>query len=286
MSGGGNGHDPNAVTRRDWPVFVLSSHRAGSTLLRYLLDSHDELTCAPESKFIAGLEELAACPRTLAAFAGLGITADDVFAEVRTFTERIMGGYAGAMSKRRWIDKTPNYYRLTPFLDRLFAGQVLYIVLARHPLDCIASLERFWTQGGDADPDLARNAERHGTSRYGWSRYWLDVYERLAAFAASVPDRCTTITYEALVRAPEPTLAAVLQFIGERHQPDLAVKAFRERHTIGYGDPSIERAARLDAERVGKWSAWPRGEVDVLWDSVEPVAVRFGYERPSHHQTA
>ena len=40
---------PPRETTCESPVFVLTSSRSGSTLLRFILDSHPELACPPET---------------------------------------------------------------------------------------------------------------------------------------------------------------------------------------------------------------------------------------------
>jgi len=44
----------------DDPVFVLCTGRSGSTLVRFLLDAHPELACAPETKLPWLARQLAA----------------------------------------------------------------------------------------------------------------------------------------------------------------------------------------------------------------------------------
>jgi protein-tyrosine sulfotransferase len=263
---------------RDWPIFVLSSHRSGSTLLRYLLDAHEALACPPESKFIAGLQQFLDYPQVLSGLRGVGTPSDVLFIELRAFVDRVMRRYARQAGKRRWVDKTPNYYLHTELIERMFAGEVLYLVLVRHPLDCIASMETYvpHVPAGD-DPELARALVRHGRDRYAWAQYWLEVYTRLDVFTASCLERSLVITYEALVRESDAVLRKVCDFIGEAYDEGLVARAFSMSHTPGFGDTKITRTTRIHEDRIGTWRHWRRQEVEALWRLVGPMAERYGY---------
>ena len=104
------------------PVFLVGCHRSGTTLARFLLDAHPNLACPPESKFIAGLKAFHDYPQCRPALFSLGFDEDDVLCESRRMIERFLGGFAGRQRKPRWIDKTPNYFRLLPFIDAVFGG--------------------------------------------------------------------------------------------------------------------------------------------------------------------
>ena len=41
------------------PIFLVGIYRSGTTLARYVLDSHSRITCPPETAFMAGLADLA-----------------------------------------------------------------------------------------------------------------------------------------------------------------------------------------------------------------------------------
>jgi protein-tyrosine sulfotransferase len=265
-----------------WPIFILSSHRSGSTLLRYLLDAHPHLACPPESKFIGGLEKFIEYPQIVEALATLGLSSRDLAKELRLFIERIMGQYTRRVNKRRWIDKTPNYYRLTYLIDQIFEGQVQYIVLVRHPLDCICSLESFFVPyAREDDPDITRNLRRHGVGRCAWAHYWIDIYTRLSILAAMYPERTRVERYEDLVQSPHDVLKRVVEFIGESYVPDLVDRALVTPHDEGFGDHKIGHTTTIHQRSVGKWTAWPRSSIDAIWDLVGPLAVKFGYTATS-----
>jgi Sulfotransferase family len=267
--------EPDAARR---PVFLVGCHRSGSTLARYLFDTHPNLACPPESKFIAGLKAFYDYPQCRRALLSLGLSDDDVLRELRRMVERILGGYARRQSKPRWIDKTPNYFRLLPFLDAVFGGEPLYLLITRHPLDCVDSLYRFQaTRRQYPDPEIRRSVRLHGRGFDGWACYWNEVYGRIHEFSSSCPERCHLFRYEDLVRRPTATLRRALGFIGESLPPNLVRSAFAAPHAAGYEDPGIRETSGVETDHMSKWRAWPGNRIAKLWAIVEPTAELYGY---------
>ncbi len=272
-------HYNGSEERRAWPIYILSSLRSGSTLLRYLLDAHERLACPPETKFIAGFVPFLEYPQSRLAFESLGVSHAEVFEELRLFVERIMGRYTSRHNKSRWVDKTPNYYRYTHIIEQLFQEQVLYVILARHPFDCICSLEAFQElTSRSRDPEVARLAATHGYGRYAWAQYWHEVYSRLALFSASRPDRTLIVTYEDLVSCPDVPVARICEFIAEPYDPTIVTRAFSTEHAQGFGDSKIDQTERVHTNSVGQWRRWPRAESETLWECVRGPATHFGYD--------
>ncbi len=260
------------------PVFMVGCQRSGTTLARYLFDAHPNLACPPESKFIAGLKAFYDYPQSRPALLSLGFDEDDIRRELRKVIEIFLSSYARRQGKRRWIDKTPNYFRLLPFIDDIFAGEALYLFLARHPLDCIDSLYSVYgTRKQYDDPEIRLSIRSHGKGFDGWAQYWNEVYDRISDFSLSHPERCHVFRYEDLVRKPRATLQRALGFIGESLPEDLVRTAFTMPHTAGYEDPCIRETNGVRADRIGKWKRWPQDRTAALWPLVEQTAARFGY---------
>src|SRR5579863_7482778 len=282
-------HDPNReqasaieAGRADWPVFIVGSYRSGTTLLRYIIDAHPRLACPPESKFIPGLQEALDFPEARSGLGNMGITGEDVLFDLRRMIEMVLGGYAASRGKRRWVEKTPNYFRHIDFIDSLFGGQVSYLVMVRHPLDCIDSLTTFFEYEGMgyADPEIVRKVSVHGKGRHGWARFWVEVYTILEPVLTSLPSRTCLVKYEDLVTAPELTLRKLLAFIGEDYPSSLLSDAFAMPHTIGAQDDKITRTTQVHCDSVDKWQRWPASEVRAVWDIVGETARKFGYVAP------
>jgi hypothetical protein len=268
-----------ASERRGWPIFVVGCHRSGTSLLRYILDAHPHIACPGESKFIAGVEAFLLYPQALQGLVGMGISVDHVHKALHGLIDGFFATYAEERGKRRWADKTPNYYRLLPLIDRIFSEKVLFVWIIRHPLDTIASLESipaFAIERPD-DPDIASAVERFGRGRGGWALYWSEVNSTIAAFATVHPERCLRITYEELVVSPEPVISDLLEFLGEQMPTGFLSSIFSTSHTAGYGDARIRTATRIHAAAVGRWRHWPTKDVASTWAVLESVGSTEGY---------
>ncbi|MGH9356124.1 MAG: sulfotransferase family protein, partial [Terriglobia bacterium] len=271
---------PDSAPRSAWPVFIVSGARSGSTLLRYILDAHENLACPPESKFIAALWDSLDNPQVMDALRSLGLSTDEVCQKMRPFIDGILKDYAARINKPRWVDKTPGYDRILPFLDKVFEEKVLYIFLVRGPLDSIGSLEEFvqpTTHSADADVQTSR---RDGGGRYAWAKYWMRVYERIYVYAKMHPDRSHIVKYEDLVTGTEPVLRGLLDFIGESYSPNMERRAFKKLTVGGFQDTKIFRTWRVHGRSIGKWKKWPVPEAETLWELTQPIASKFGYESP------
>lgn len=191
------------------PILILALPRSGSTLLQRLLAAHPDIATAPEPW-------LALAP----AYA----LRDGVHAEYghRTaaraldeFTARLPGGRAryhqeagrfltalytaAAGGKAFFVDKTPRYHLIADALAQMLP-RARFVVLTRHPLAVVASVARTWNDGRLR---LGSNA--------------VDVFDgpgALAAFARRTDVAVRHLRYEDLVTRPEPTLAALGDFLG------------------------------------------------------------------------
>ena len=261
------------------PAFLIGCHRAGTTLARFLLDAHPNIACPPESKFIAALHAFYEYPQALAALESLGCPKSWVRAELRRFAEMVLGGYARAQGKTRWVDKTPNYYRILPFIDEMFEGEARYLFISRHPLDCASSLSAMYDGREELnDPEIARSVALRGKGPLAWCRYWDEVYSALLAFRGDCAERCLVFRYEDLALDTEITLTAILAFLGEQMTGNLVSIAMTMPHGAGYEDAGIRETGRVLRDRIGRWRSWRPGDVDACWSEVRHTACLLGYE--------
>jgi protein-tyrosine sulfotransferase len=273
----------SGAARHDLPVFIVGCHRSGTTLTRYILDAHPRLACPAESKFIAGFEAFLRYPQALTGLRCLGFKPDQVILELGRLLRFFMDRYAAGRGKARWIDKTPNYYRLLPLIDAMLANQALYVLVVRHPFDTIESLQAApaFAAPCPEDPDIAHAVRRYGRTRAGWARHWVEVYGTASRFLSTIPTRCHSLRYEDLVTNPEPTLRELMTFLEEDLPDGLAAAAFAVDHSPGFRDWKIEATTAIHHQSVGKWRAWRKREIRQLWAIVGETARRFGYDDPA-----
>src|ERR1700722_14703329 len=193
------------------PVFVLCMGRAGSTLLRFLLDAHPELACPPETSMPALCGQLSVvwsliegAPLASERDAAPARVPDAAVAGIRRMLDEMTGSYLARRGKRVFCDKSLGSARFADLLTQIYPG-ARFLCLYRHPMDMIRS-------GLDACP--------WGLTGYGFdeyivgspgnavlalARYWLDNATLIHAVEKEQSQRCHRIRYEDLVQDPEET---------------------------------------------------------------------------------
>src|SRR5581483_1016401 len=161
-------------------------------------------------------------------------------------------------------------------IDELFEGRARCIVLVRHPLDCVESIEEFFSADVKTDPDIARMAEAFGAGRMTWARYWREVYNRIELFTRRPEDRVYLLTYEQLVSAPLPAAQAVFDFLDEQCPESIIEDAFSQPHTGGFQVPKIRSTSGVHGASVGRWRERPLSEARELWQYVSDIADGYG----------
>jgi hypothetical protein len=226
------------------PVFVLGCPRSGTTLLRLCLDSHPNVSCGPETHFLADLERMTEARwRNLRRF---GLSRADWMGRLAALVDGFQGDYARSRGKRRWADKTPAYTLSVDFIDALFP-EALFLHIVRDAHDVVQSHRERWgyraaLRATAEWPTYVRAAHRAG-ARLGDARY-------------------LELRYEALVESPEPTLRRVFAFLGEPWDPRVLdyrsephdrgpqrEKLQRRRREEG-GDPGAIYRTRVGAARL------------------------------------
>lgn len=255
--------------------------RSGSTLLRYLLGSHERLACPPESKFIGGLDAFLRYPQVASALRSFGLSHADLLRQLRTLTENIFGECLRSTGKPRWVDKTPGYHRFLSLIDAMFEGEVQYIVIVRHPLDTIFSLEAFcerYPKLIESDPDAARFHQLYGRHPLAWAKYWEEVYEAGDSLRSAIPERAYVVRYEDLVAAPAELTGQAVSFLGEDPALLHIEDALQNTRQPGFQDDKIRRTTSVHTDSVRCSMTWPENQRNELWAVVEQTARKFGYE--------
>src|SRR5579872_3641747 len=244
--------------RCDSPAFVLTASRSGSTLLRFILDSHPELACPPETSVGVTAAHLL---RTwdLVENAGADTTAarmpvpaaPHVLQAVRAAVDQVFDRYLERRGKARWCDKSLDSYQHAELLAQLYP-RARFICLYRHCMDVIAS-------GVEASPwGLSEfgfdwfAARYPGNSVAAIGAYWVSCVRTIMAFEQTHPELCHRIRYEDLVTDPERTAAAMFEFLGVEHVPGLTTACFGMQHEAnGPGDVKIWFTSEVTTASVG-----------------------------------
>lgn len=198
------------------PVFILSCARSGSTLLRYVVDTHPEVCCPVE------LNLGALCAHLRVAVSGtlggaLDAAADKreteraVLAEVRRIVSELMGSYAAARHRRLWCEKSPANVRYRELLHEVFPD-ARFICLYRNCMDVVYSLIEF-SRLSFLD-DLFHYVQKNpGNLVEAMIDYWVGQTTRLLAYERQNSAKCLRVKYETLGLCPRQTLESLTAFL-------------------------------------------------------------------------
>jgi hypothetical protein len=246
----------------DRPIFVVGCPRSGTTMLQLMLHAHPRIAIPPETRFLLeayrrrrtfGDLRTADNRRALARWivTTRATKVDDLGLDADALVEEIVAGpptlgsamgivfraYARRFDRPRWGDKRPAYATNLDVVLRLFPdAQIVNIV--RDGRDCVASLKEMpWHRAGIEE------------SISIWAR---SVDGARAAGRRLGPERYHELSYERLVREPEPILRGLCDFLGEPFHPamtepaavaDVAVPAGKTWHERTRGAVSDDRVA-------------------------------------------
>lgn len=182
---------PCAPRLVDSPVFVLSSVRSGSTLLRVLLNSHSRIR-APHEMHLRTLHVQLSRDFTAEAMEALELDKAEL---EHMLWDRVMDLELARSGKDVIVDKTPANTLIWPRLHRCWPN-AKYIVLLRHPGAVITSLTNRRAQ---PDHEAIRAEVLQYSEKLEEARHSLDAH---------------VITYEELTAAPEKTTRGLCDYLG------------------------------------------------------------------------
>ena len=253
-------------------VFLLSTPRAGSTLLGTILGNHSRILCPNEPWLLLSLHHLYAAhdvtasphdqKRSSQALREF-LPEEDFLEGCRAFALAAYNRKLAQAKKITFVDKTPRYYHILPFIERLFS-QSKKIWLKRNPLDVAASFRSTWK---------TPVAELVGDNL---SPFSFDVTLSLSKFISFFQGQSNTfeLRYEDLVERPRDVidqLCAFLEIIPEpglenygAHSSNLDLL---KRKTMG--DKKLFDHTQPHRDSVNRWqSVLSRSEVQRLLDCI------------------
>jgi protein-tyrosine sulfotransferase len=252
-------------------TFILGLYRSGTTLLRYVLDSHSRISCPPESDHLRFLLPLIDNERCRTGLEAMGYDEAHIISKVRDVYNYFMGNYAAAHGKVRWVDKSPSYVTCLDSIPKVFPDG-RFIVLYRHAFDVAHSQ----TKGGTtAATHLAKHRQDGESLLVSAVRYWREYTDRLMAFEAANPDNCICLRYEDLCASPELHINRILEFLGGPWEPGV-MDFHRFPHDSGREDNRV-RGTRGFSASHGHYRQWSTEIVGECRDIAEPTLSALGY---------
>ena len=167
----------------------------------------------------------------------------DYLDALRAYCDTMYGRMLSKSDKRYFLDKTPAYALVLPFLTKLYPN-AHYVVLTRHPLAIMSSYANSFFDG-----------DWHGANDYNpiVNRYVPAIAQLLRQPAEHV----LHVRYEQLVREPETELSRVFAFLDLPDEPGAANYGERfDSTTNGMGDPiTVGKQKRPVESSLNKWVA-------------------------------
>jgi hypothetical protein len=252
---------------QDRLVFLIGAPRSGTTLLARMLGAHSQIYGRAEPHLITPIAHLGYFGKVQKApydQNNVEQAIREIVAEIprheagyldalRAYTDSI---YAQLMElappgKRLFLDKTPAYALVLPFLTRLYP-QAKYVVLTRHPLAVLSSyVESFFD--GDYRVAVAHNPI---LQRY---------VPELARFVRDAPVPHVWVRYEDLVKEPEVQFRRVCEHLDVPFEERAISYGESGEAFKGLGDPTgVARHTRPVTSSVSKWAAEIASSPDTL----------------------
>lgn len=239
------------------PVFILTTARSGSTLMRLILDTHPELASPPETGVASACGQLAKVMGILDGMfppgpAGTRSITTASGASIRELIDGAFGAYAASRGKQRWCDKSLDNVMLADLLAQIWPG-AQFICMSRHCMDVVASCIEACPWGLTAYGLEQYAAQHPGNSVAAVAAYWVNTTGMIQAFRQKYPDRCHLVRYEDLVTDAERTVAELLAFLGVRQDPGITQRCFDHAHDGGGpGDEKVWFTGRIGTQSLGR----------------------------------
>ncbi|WP_281560967.1 non-ribosomal peptide synthetase [Thalassomonas sp. RHCl1] len=283
-------------------VFLLSSPRSGSTLLRVMLAGNSQLFAPPELELLqydtladwrAGFDgrfKFRTEGVLRAVMAAKGVDLEQAQALVSEMEQKGMSVGEFYCQLQDWIpgrilvDKTPFYSYHPDILqqaEQLFE-EAHYIHLTRHPYAMINSFEK-------AQMDQILHLKQHDyTTRQLAEIVWTNSQQNILSFLETIPgERQHQIAYEGMLASPQQEMRKLCDFIGVPYEPAMtnpyAEDAGRQRMTDGVhstsrmiGDVKFHTHKGIDTKAASAWKQVY--QEDFLSTQTWGTANALGYE--------
>ena len=262
------------------PIFILSCHRSGSTLLRYLIDTHPSISSPGELNLGSLCERLYD-----AVYHTIGVSAPVaseqhksliVVDEVRRIVSGLMNAYVSAKGSELWCEKSPMNLNHLDILSAVFP-EAKYVCLYRNCMDVVYSILEF-NRHQVFDELLYYINRNSGNLVSAIVDYWIDLTSKEIAFERERNAQCFRVKYESLVLNPTGTLKPMFEFLGVEWHEDIIDAVFSSQHDPGKGDPKVSFSRRIKKTSLGKGSTVSRTFIlDDLEKRMNALLEALGY---------
>ena len=222
------------------PIFIVGLPRTGTTLVERILESHSSVQSLGETQFL---------PRAVRDASGCHtreqIALEIIDACAGIDVDRIAGSYLSSAEyrlgpERFFIEKLPYNDLYLGLIAKAFPEARL-VSLRRHPMDaCFSMYKQVFTWAykySYSQENLARYYAAHARMH----QHWKNV----------LGDRLIEVSYEELIREPEPQISALLHRLGLEFEPECM--NFHANPSACTTASAMQVRRPIYPDSVGKW---------------------------------
>lgn len=265
------------------PVFILTGSRSGSTLLRFILDTHPELSCPPET----GLGSLCATIARAASVLDGSAMVEPVENQLltpaaekvlRATIDNIFQSFPGKEGMRRWCDKSLDNIMHADLLAQVWPD-AQYICLVRHCMDVVASAVEACPWGLTGFGFDQYVSHYPGNSVAAVAAYWIQTTSNILDFSKKHDNQCLVLRYEDLVSHPEDVIGQICAFLKIKEVPGIAESCLSVPHAAtGPADEKIWFTRQIHSASVGRGVTVPiNGLPPMMVNAINELGNQLGY---------
>lgn len=267
------------------PIIVFGTPRSGTTLLRRLLNAHENIACPGETFLLRGVarfmeQEEISLGQYFGVGGGLsayGVSDAQVHENLRGLVDGFMSPIAAKDGKKRWAAKTAVESFYIPGIEEIYAGHAKFICLLRHGLDVVCSTEEFSKNLNMYVSELHAYICEYQRPYEAFAHAWTDVTSEMLALADRLgEEHVLVMKYEDMVADTDAALEKIAEFLGEVPFPADALGG--EKGKTGIGDWKAYSRKKVESGSVARWKDLPTAVVDSLAPIVNPVLEAAGYD--------
>ncbi len=237
------------------PIFIVCTARSGSTLLRYILDSHEWVDVPGELHLGPLVQEMNRVMSRL--YLGSAAEAEErealVSEAVRSHLDKMI---RSRLKKKIWCDKSVSTVDHLDLMLRIFP-RARYVFLYRNCLDFVHSaleVSKYGFTGYWFDEFVLKQPENIVE---GLVRFWCAQTENRVAVANANEHAIYRLKYEDLVGDPGGTVRQLFGFLDLPYEESIWERVFANNHNrTGGGDLKIQSTQGIQ-NQVGKGRSVP-----------------------------
>lgn len=253
-------------------AFIIAPFRSGTTLLRYIFDSHSKIAAPPETFLFVPLLSPLRDKRLINTMWNLGFHKDTLARSLGDCCRGFLEAYAKSKDKSFWMEKTPSYVSILPEIFEAF-GEVKFLMLYRHPFDIVQSMMD--RDMANIQPEIANYRPKCSSDFNTCCAYVANQRENMIRFQRKHPDVTIELRYENITTEPEREIMKACNFIRLDFEEEmLSFNSFP--HDLGFEDEKIRKTKKI-VTKPKRYEGWTSEEIEEALKFLQKDLTLLGY---------